>query len=76
MVLYTCVCLWRHSKLNYSATYKKKKNRLWGRERRMQAQERKKFTQQQMRRAEENLKMDAGGGMDDERIAGLFKVNF
>lgn len=29
-----------------------------------------------MRRAEENLKMDAGGGMDDERIAGLFKVNF
>lgn len=32
-----------------------------------------------MRRTEENWKMDAGGcvwEMDDERIAGLFKMNF
>jgi len=58
--LYTCVCLWRHTKLNYSVTYKKKKNGLLGRESRMKAQESKKFIQQQMR-TEENWKMDAGG---------------
>lgn len=77
-VLYTCVCLWRHTKLNYSVTYKEKKNRLWGRESRTKAQESKKFIPQQIRRTEENWKMDAGGGweMDDERIAGLFKMNF
>lgn len=61
-VLYTCVCLWRHTKLNYSVTYKKKKNRLWGRETRMKAQKSKNFIQQQMRRTAEDWKMDAGGG--------------
>lgn len=60
-VLYTFVCLWRHTKLNYSVPHKKKRNRLWGRESRMKAQESKKFIQQQMRRTEENWKMDAGG---------------
>lgn len=29
-VLYTCVCLWRHTKLNYSVTYKKKKEQTVG----------------------------------------------
>lgn len=70
------VCLWRHTKLNYSVSYKKKRNRLWGRESRMKAQESKKFIQQQMRRTERIGKWMQGGGMDDERIAGLFKMNF
>lgn len=60
-VLYTFVCLWRHTKLNYSVLFKQKRNRLWGRESRMKMQESKTFIQQQMRRTEENWKMDAGG---------------